>query len=689
MFDLTKPTLADTFELTEQTARLRSATGSAQDFAHRLLTLLTTELRTENGSDDAGTTSGGRSVALAQAFAVRRFDELPGAQQDHVRSVAGTATVLSTQLCAVMLSRVEPAASRPSADRLAAPLPSPELDGVAPTLADAVEVAMGHADEPLVGPWGRARRGSYALSVVPDAMKSATFRAWTGFLLSEGVCSVITLAVSCPRGAFGVVLYCRCAIPEAALDALLAVTTGMRTSAIAATSGALFDVFDADPQPAGVRRGAHEVAVLRAQLESFDDLMTSRHALVQKEAHTLAATIEAVREREAALAESQAALAGSRAAANALLFGALDAIIVMDASGRIVDWNPAAEEMFGYPKSNAIGRQVADLIVPPELRDRHNDGIERFLRTGEGPLLNNRVELTAMRSDEARVPVELTVTAVELPDGQFLFTGFIRDITSRLDDKAALIASRERFARIARTLQHSLLPAELPQLHGLDVGSIYQPARASSEVGGDFYDVFKLDRQDAVVVLGDVCGKGAEAAAITAIARYTVRAVASHLRHPVLMLRRVNEALLEHDIGERFCSMVIARVTPIVRGVRLTVCCGGHPAPIVVRADGRVERVGVWGALLGLFPDVKLMEETVQLRSGDSVVFFTDGITEASNDRELFGDDRLAAALVAHRGDSASEMLKHLLDAVLEFGGEPRDDIAALVLKVPGEPPRG
>lgn len=682
MFDLTRPTLPDTFELTEQTARLRSVTGSAQDFAHRLLTLLTTELRTEPDSDDEPL-AGGRSVALAQAFAIRRFDELPGAQQDRVRSVAGADGVRSTQLCAMLLSRVEPAASRPSEDRIAAALPSPELTGVAPTLADVAEVALGRADEPRIGSALRAKRGRYAFALVADARKSPVFRSWTGFLLAEGIQSVASFAVSCPRGAFAVVLYARCPIPASSLDALLAVTLGVRTSAIAAMNGALFDVFDADPQPAGFHRGAHELAVLRAQLDSFDDLMTARHELVRREGRALTAAVEAVREREAALTESQAALAGSRAAANALLFGALDAIVVMDASGRVVDWNPAAEELFGYPKAAAIGRQVADLIVPAELRDRHNDGVERFLRTGEGPLLNNRVELTAMTCDGVRVPVELTVTAVELPDRQYLFTGFIRDITSRLDDKAALIASRERFARIARTLQHSLLPADLPQLHGLDVGSIYQPARASSEVGGDFYDVFKLDRQDAVVVLGDVCGKGAEAAAITAIARYTVRAVASHLRHPVLMLRRVNEALLEHDIGERFCSMVTARVTPIVRGVRLTVCCGGHPAPIVVRADGRVERVGVWGGLLGLFSDVKLMEETVQLRAGDLVVFFTDGITEAANDRELFGDDRLAQVLVERRGDSASEMLKHLIDAVLEFGGEPRDDIAALVLKVP------
>lgn len=688
MFDLTRPTLPGTFELTERTARLRSVTGSAQDFAHRLLTLLAAELRTEPDSDGERRSGvGGRSVALAQAFAIRRFDEIPGAQQDRVRSVAGAGGVSSTQLCAVLLSRLEPAASQPSEDRIAAALPSPELTGVAPTLADVVEVALGRADEPRIGSARRAKKGRYALALVPDARNSPVFRSWTGFLLAEGIQSVASFAVSCPRGPFAVVLYARRPIPESSLDALLAVTLGVRTSAIAATNGALFDVFDvfdADPQPAGLHRGAREIAVLQAQLDSFDDLMTARHELVRREGQALTAAVEAVREREAALAESQAALAGSRAAANALLFGALDAIVVMDASGRVVDWNPAAEELFGYPKSKAIGQQVAELIVPPELRDRHNDGLERFVRTGEGALLNNRVELTAMRSDDVRVPVELTVTAVERPDGQYLFTGFVRDITSRLADKSALIASRERFARIARTLQHSLLPAELPQLHGLDVGSIYQPARASSEVGGDFYDVFKLDRQDAVVVLGDVCGKGAEAAAITAIARYTVRAVASHLRHPVLMSRRVNDALLEHDIGERFCSMVIARTTPIVRGVRLTVCCGGHPAPIVVRADGQVERVGVWGGLLGLFPDVKLMEETVQLRAGDLVVFFTDGITEAAKDGELFGDDRLAQVLVDRRGDSASEMLKHLIDAVLEFGGEPRDDIAALVLKVPG-----
>jgi sigma-B regulation protein RsbU (phosphoserine phosphatase) len=214
---------------------------------------------------------------------------------------------------------------------------------------------------------------------------------------------------------------------------------------------------------------------------------------------------------------------------------------------------------------------------------------------------------------------------------------------------------------------------------------MFHPSRAGQDVSGDFYDVFSVGRNDFVLALGDVCGKGAEAAAITAIARHTIRAVAPDLRHPAHILRRLNDIMLGHNLEERFCTVVVARATRIHGGVRLSVCCAGHLQPFVVRAGGTIERVGLPGSLLGLFPDIRLMEETVQLRRGDTIVAFTDGITEARNGDEEFGELRTEKVLSSCAGASATEMAGTLLDEVLRFGGAAaRDDIAILALRATG-----
>ncbi len=242
---------------------------------------------------------------------------------------------------------------------------------------------------------------------------------------------------------------------------------------------------------------------------------------------------------------------------------------------------------------------------------------------------------------------------------------------------------RQRSMELARALQTSLLPPRLPEVPGLDLGARYHPALAGLEVGGDFYDVFDTGG-DWAVVIGDVCGKGPEAAALTALARYTIRSVAMDLRHPAQVLRKLNDTLLHHQLDERFCTVAYGRVVPSVGGVRVSVCLGGHPTPLVLRATGEIEPVGPEGGLIGLFPEIRLWEETAQLGAGDSLVFYTDGVTEARSGREQFGDQRLEEVLRACAGLTASEVAENLEAAVVDFGGpSPRDDIAVLVLHVP------
>jgi GAF domain-containing protein len=242
---------------------------------------------------------------------------------------------------------------------------------------------------------------------------------------------------------------------------------------------------------------------------------------------------------------------------------------------------------------------------------------------------------------------------------------------------------RRRSQELAWALQTSLLPPGLPDVPGLELGARYHPAMAGIDVGGDFYDVFDTGG-DWAVVIGDVCGKGPEAAALTALARYTLRSVAMDLRQPAQVLRKLNEVLLRQQLDERFCTVAYARIVPTVGGVRVTVTRGGHPRPMVLRGDATVEPIGAEGGLIGLLPEIRLWEETTQLLPGDSIVLYTDGVTEAGRGRRQFGEERLAEVLRAAAGSTAPELAAAVEAAVLEFGGgQPRDDVAILALRVP------
>lgn len=242
---------------------------------------------------------------------------------------------------------------------------------------------------------------------------------------------------------------------------------------------------------------------------------------------------------------------------------------------------------------------------------------------------------------------------------------------------------RQRAETLARALQTSLLPPTLPDIPGVELAARYRPALDGIEVGGDFYDVFDTGG-DWVVVLGDVCGKGAEAAAVTALVRYTVRSAAMDLRQPAGVLRRLNEVLLQESSTERFCTVVYMRLVPTAGGLRLVIARGGHPPPIIVRGNGSVERIGAPGTVLGIVPDVRLWEETAVLRPGDAIVLYTDGVTEAGRGAEL-GEDGLAQVLSSCSQLPSSAFAERIEAAAIAAGGSrSRDDLAIVVMRVTG-----
>jgi serine phosphatase RsbU (regulator of sigma subunit) len=240
-------------------------------------------------------------------------------------------------------------------------------------------------------------------------------------------------------------------------------------------------------------------------------------------------------------------------------------------------------------------------------------------------------------------------------------------------------------SRIAQALQTSLLPPVLPDVPGAELAAAYHPAWQGLEVGGDFYDVFATAEGQWYLVIGDVCGKGAEAAAVTALARYSLRTAAARRRSPAAILQWVGEAMLHHEAaGGRFCTIACALVDLSRRPAQLTVCCGGHPLPVLRRTDGTVELVGEAGTLLGLAPDPELHERSTSLWPGDAIVLYTDGLTEARAPHGMWGNAELAAAVRAAPMDGPAGLVESLVASALGRRSAPRDDLALLALKLTG-----
>ncbi len=248
-------------------------------------------------------------------------------------------------------------------------------------------------------------------------------------------------------------------------------------------------------------------------------------------------------------------------------------------------------------------------------------------------------------------------------------------------DNARLYRTR---SAIAHTLQASLLPPVLPDIPQLETAALYRAAGEGHEVGGDFYDVFSTSENQWFVVIGDVCGKGAEAAAVTALARYTIRAAVVRHRSPAGILRWLNDAMLRQQ-GEagRFATIACARLDVDRDDVSATVASGGHPCPRVLRSTGLVEELGVPGTLLGAIAEVRLEDRTTRLTHGDALVFFTDGLTEAGAPRRVWSPAQLDDAVAAARRRPAQAIVEQLVRAALGESPAPlRDDIAVLAMRV-------
>jgi serine phosphatase RsbU (regulator of sigma subunit) len=252
---------------------------------------------------------------------------------------------------------------------------------------------------------------------------------------------------------------------------------------------------------------------------------------------------------------------------------------------------------------------------------------------------------------------------------------------------------------VARALQDSLLPGSLPDIPGIELGARYLAAGRGLDVGGDFYDAFQADDNWWIVAVGDVCGHGVEAAATTGLVRHTMRSAAMRGVMPSAVLAHLNEMLMRNSaerdavddervpVSPRFCTVLVGAVKPTPRGVDIILCAGGHPLPLAGRA-GRVEPVGQPGTLLGVTDELSLSDTVVHLDPGESLVCYTDGLTDRRAGRRVFGEEGVVKAIYQGRRLPADALADLIVSEAVGFvDDEPVDDMAVLTIRA--VPPSG
>ncbi|GIF53026.1 sigma-B regulation protein RsbU (phosphoserine phosphatase) [Asanoa ferruginea] len=359
--------------------------------------------------------------------------------------------------------------------------------------------------------------------------------------------------------------------------------------------------------------------------------------------------------------------------------------------GTIAKVNSTLLGWLGYSRDELVGRRrFSDLLTV---------GGKIYHETHFAPLLQmqgevNGIALDLKAADGTRLPVLVTSTVKTGSDGQpLLIRTTVFDARARRAYEQELLRARqvaererERLRLLVAGLQRSLLPASLPTPPGMQAAAHYHMA-SPDEVGGDFYDLFPLDGGRWGFFLGDVRGKGIDAAAVTAAARYTLRAAAVYDATPTAVLANLNAVLFQDygSEGHRHCTVTFGVLTPTPSGYAVTIAGGGHPAPLLARADGTVDyQPTLGGTLIGILATPRLVARSFALAAGDTLILYSDGLTEARTDPAggRYGSEALRSFVANVAPTTADAVVAELTGLVGRLAGDLDDDVAMMALGV-------
>ncbi|MFF3057342.1 PP2C family protein-serine/threonine phosphatase [Streptomyces sp. NPDC057909] len=364
--------------------------------------------------------------------------------------------------------------------------------------------------------------------------------------------------------------------------------------------------------------------------------------------------------------------------------------------GQIAKVNTTLLDWLGYERGDLVGRKHFSDLLSVGGRLYHETHYAPLLRM-QGEISGIALELKA--ADGSRLPVLVTSTVKTGSDGQpLLIRTTVFDARDRRAYETELLRARqeaererEHLKRLNATLQKTLLPPALANVPGLNVAAHYHIA-SPDEVGGDFYDLFPLAAGTWGLFLGDVCGKGAAAAAVTSLARYTLRAAAVYDPDPAAVLGNLNTVLNHEYSGTdpRFCTVIFGLLTPYgdQGGFRVTLASGGHPSALLMRADGTADYLATpGGQLIGVLPDAHIATTTIRLNPGDTLLLHTDGLTEAhtasTGATDRYGDEALLDFARTLAPTTATDTIVAIRDLLDTFGTGVDDDTAVLAINVP------